>query len=174
MSMAVQIHINAADKLRLFQLLADFPRETYRGMGRAGAAIRGKMRKLMKSGGGADGVETFAPHDAVTSQKFGAHKLGGRLAQSHMIQMYKNSKASTTIGFISAMSGLAKMFQESEVRPFEIGEKRFLHRMGVNIVPDTYDRPARDMVEPFAKHYESDFIKWAIRNTEKILQKAGK
>jgi hypothetical protein len=174
MSMAVQIHINAADKLRLFQLLADFPRETYRGMGRAGAAIRGKMRKLMRSGGGADGVEKFAPHDPVTSAKYGAGKLGGVLRNSYMIQMYKNGKASTTIGFISKMAGLAKMFQESETRPFEIGEKRFLHRMGVNTVPDTYDRPARDMVEPFAKHYESDFIKWAIRNTEKILEKAGK
>jgi hypothetical protein len=40
--------------------------------------------------------------------------------------------------------------------------------------PASYNRPARNMVEPFAKHYEKDFLRYAIDMTEKLLSGARK
>ena len=169
------VTISALDKARLLNLLTTFPRETYRGLGRAGAAIRAKMRELMRSAGGSEGVEKFRPHSEWTIALHGDdRKLGGKLAESSAIQMYRNNKAALSIGFISKLALWAEMFQEKEDRATTVDERRRLHRLGFKNVPQTYNRPARDLVDPFATHYNSDFVKWAIRNTEKILFQAGK
>ena len=172
--MAFTVHVNAADKARLFSLMVNFPRETYRGLGRSGATIRSKMRKLMSASGGTDGVHKFAAKDAWTGVIHPGRKLGGILSKAHAIQMKKEGKASITIGFLSALEPWAKAFQEKETRPMSAGERHMFHKLGFALVPNTYARPARDMVEPFGLHYQSDLLKWAIRNTEKILAKAGK
>lgn len=128
----------------------------------------------MASGGGRDGVGKFPAKDNWTIVAHPGRKLGGVLSKPHAIQMKKEGKSSITIGFLSALEPWAKAFQEKETRPMETAERRIFHKLGFAIVPDTYNRPARDMVEPFGAHYQSDLLKWAIRNTEKILAKAGK
>lgn len=170
--MSFSVSINFADKARLLALLTSFPRETYRGFGRAGAAIRTKLRKLMRMGGGADGVDAFKDRNEWTVALHPDRKLGGKLAQSSAIQMFRENKTTLTVGFVSGLKPYAEPFQEAESRATTPQERHIFHKLGFKTVPSIYNRPARRLIEPFGVHYQTDFLKWAIRNTEKIL--AGK
>jgi hypothetical protein len=171
--MTFNLKINTIDAARLMRLLVSFPRETYRGLGRAGAAIRSKMRKLMRRGGGSDGVSKFRPLNYLTTGVHPGRPMGGKLSQPSAIQMYRQGKGALVIGFVSALVGWAKPFQESENRAFTKGERYFFHKYGLQ-TPERYVRPARNMVEPFAEYYRKEFVEWALKATNKILMKAGK
>ena len=62
----IEAKVEGADLRKLARLSRRFPRAVYKGMGRAGAVMRGKLRKVMRSGGGVEGVPKFAALDPVT------------------------------------------------------------------------------------------------------------
>lgn len=165
------MQLDSVDKAKLFAMLLRFPKETYKGLGRAGATIRSRMRKEMKSEGGIK-VPKFYAMDNITQTTSRTGKLGGVLANPSSIQMYKQGKAMMTIGFLSALASYARPFQEEESRPFTQGERIYLRGFGNRLTDgDMYIRPERNLIEPFAKAHEKEFLKWALRNTEKILAK---
>jgi hypothetical protein len=171
--MATGIELTAESKAKLLYLLTMFPRETYRGLGRSASIIRGKLRKIMRKAGGVEGVDKFEPHNALTALLHPGREIGGMLAKSHAIQMYKNGKDAFTIGFISPLKKYAMNLQTSEKRPMERAERSMLYRKRVEKPLPDYDRPARDVIQSFTHRYSREFVQWTIRNTEKILQKAG-
>lgn len=171
--MTIGLTVDYADQAKLLRFMVMFPRETYRGIGRAGATIRSKLRKLMRKGGGSDGVDKFKPHALYTQILHPQRKLGGKLAETTAIQMYKQGKAKMTIGFVSGLASWARPFQEKESRPFSDGERKYMHKFGLSAMSG-YVRPARNLIEPFTVNYSHEFMKWAIRNTEKIIEKAAK
>lgn len=165
---------------RLLALQRRFPRETYRGIGRAASTIRSKMRKVMKVGGGIEGVPKFDGLDEITEElraqglvkRSVPNTVGGKLSEPSAIQMFKNGKGRFQVGFVTGLEPYAKMFQTSNVRQLKRSEAILFHRAGYRGA-SVYDRPARPVVEPFAERMGRDLTKWAIRNTEKILEKAA-
>jgi len=170
----MKMELDAASKAKLLYLLTAFPRETYRGLGRSASIIRGKIRKVMRKGGGIEGVAGFEPHSELTKVLHGNRKIGGMLAKSSAIQMYKNGKNAFTIGFISPLQQYAMDFQTAESRPMEKQERNLFYRKGVEKPLPEYNRPNRDVIQSFAHKYSGEFVRWTIRNTEKILEKAGR
>ena len=170
----IAVELSKKEMRKLARLSTRFPRETYRGIGRAGATGKARLKKVMRVGGGVHGVPTFAPLDSDTeelSERKGDsnYKIGGKLAEGYAIQMYKNGKGAFTIGFLSAFEPYARPFQEDEVRPLVQGEL-FYFRYS-ELESTIYARPARPVIAPFADQLGPDLLRWALRNTEKILEK---
>jgi len=171
------VTINKSDSRRLRQLAKRFPKETYKGVGRAGAALRGQLRKIMRVGGGVHGVPKFEERDPVTEDLAELknpvpEKLGGRLSKKEAIQMFSRTKGGFTVGFLSALEPWARAFQVEEARVMTEAERfRFL-RAGHD--DSIYHRPARPVMEPFQVEARKNVLKWAIRNTEKIMEQAKK
>lgn len=180
-SVAQSLFLNPVDLFRLRSLAKRFPRETYRGIGRAGSMLRGKMRKVMRKGGGIEGVKQFAPLSEVTLQarrkgKKGrvSKKAGGQLAKASSIQMFRTGKGRFQVGFISALEALATIFQTAEQRAMEPKEKRWLSlAAGIRGV-QLYNRPARDLVRSMGPKAARDLTRNALEQTKKILKKAAK
>lgn len=173
----MNIKVNGSDMRRLMALSVRFPRAVYKGLGRAGAVYRGKLRKVMRSGGGTEGVPKFASLDPATlkvRRAYGSRvrKIGGSLAKASSIQMYRNSKAEFVVGFISALEPYARMIQTKETRSLARGEKLRIVRAGG--VASGYNRPARDIIKPFSKGAGRDLARLALKLTNKILEKAAK
>ena len=55
----IDVTINKKDDAALKKLAKRFPKETYKGLGRAGATMRARLRKVMRLGGGVHGVPKF-------------------------------------------------------------------------------------------------------------------
>jgi hypothetical protein len=136
--------------------------------------MRGKLRKVMRSGGGVEGVPRFGSLDPITlkaRRAFGSRirKIGGELAKSSAIQMYRNSKSEFVVGFVSALEPYARMIQTAESRTMTRNEKLRFRRAG--IVPSNYNRPAREIIAPFSKTAGRDLGRLALKLTNKILEK---
>ncbi len=167
--------LDKADMRKLARLAARFPKETRKGMGRAGSTLRAKLRKVMRVGGGIEGVPKFDPRDPDTVElgelknNF-SNKLGGKLAVSSAIQMFNKTRGGFTIGFLSSLEPYARAFQSAETRVLAGGELKFFRV--ADVYSDFYHRPARPVIAPFERGAKADLVKWALRNTEKILKKA--
>ena len=173
----ITMALDKRSSLMLKRLSQRFPRQTYKGMGRAAASVRAKLRKVMRNGGGIEGVPEFNPADPDTdtlNEYFGREerKLGGKLTMSSAIQMFRNGRGNLTIGFITPLEAYARMFQTEDNRPLSEGE-RLIYRNAM-VDSDSYNRPARPILEPFSKAIRRDFLRWTIRATQKILQKEAK
>lgn len=172
----IEMRLDKDGMKRLARLSRRFPKETRRGMGRAGASLRGKLRKVMRTGGGLDGVPQFEPRDPDTfelgeSKSEFSNKLGGKLAKAFAIQMFNKTKSGFTVGFLTALEPYARAFQVAETRTLTLGEKIYFARAGITDA-DLYHRPARPVIFPFQRAARRDLVAWAIRNTEKILAEA--
>ena len=99
-----------------------------------------------------------------------SERLGGKLAESFAIQMFSKTKQGFTVGFLTALEPWARAFQVSETRTMEWREKLYYLRAGIE--RDIYQRPARPVIDPFSETAQKDLIRWAVRHTEKILEKA--
>jgi hypothetical protein len=178
--MIEDIKISGSGARALKSLSKDFPRETYRGIGRAGASVRAKLRKVMRSGGGVEDVPKFSPLAEETivlkrisrRKKSRINKPGGVLTKASSIQMFNKRRGGFTVGFISALEPYARTFQEQEFRVLTDGEKRF-YRIH-DLLTSTYSRPARVVLKPFTRAVEKDLVAWAIRATEKLIEKKSK
>jgi hypothetical protein len=175
--MISDISYDKRDTNRLAKLAKRFPKETRKGIGRAGATLRSQMRKVMRVGGGIHGVPAFEGRDPATEDLAELknpvpEKLGGKLAKSAAIQMFSKTKEGFTVGFLSALEPWARAFQVAETRTMTTLEKIRFIRAGHD---DTvYHRPARPVVDPFSRGARRQLLVWAVRNTEKILAEASK
>jgi hypothetical protein len=152
-----------------------FPGEMRAALGRAGAAYRGRMRKIMRTGGGQYGVPKFRPLAALTLLLSSPHKIGGVLANSSAIQMY-NSGGRVTIGWISSLVKYASAIQDPESREKTAAERRHLHvvlgRRQWNdpaMIASPYNRPARPVMAPFAAAHRLEFPRWIEGAAGKLL-----
>lgn len=170
----IKMEIDKKQSRKLQRLAATFPRETYRGIGRAMASVRGKMRKVMRSGGGVEGVPKFAERDPDTEElaEFfdrDSRKTGGELAKTHAIQIYRNGKGNVEVGFLSALAAYARSFQTEDNHPLSEAEKRLFRVAGVD--SELYTRPARPVIEPFSKAIRGEIVRMSLGAVEKILKK---
>lgn len=167
------VELDKRDMRKLAKMARNFPKEFRRAKGRAGSAMRGKMRKVMRVGGGIENVPKFRSMSEVTvalksRKRNTVKKLGGKLTKAFAIQMFEKTKDGFSIGFLTAMEPYARAFQTGENRTLTKGEKGFMRNFGVKN-QTTYNRPKRPVVDPFSRGAIKDLAVWTMRNVEKVL-----
>ncbi|MEI8164754.1 MAG: hypothetical protein WCG26_00180 [Chloroflexales bacterium] len=112
---------------RMKELSRLFPAEMRAALGRAGAAYRSRLRRVMAVGGGQFGVPPLAPLAALSLELRKRRTIGGELAKSSAIQMYANGGV-MVVGWITALNKWASSIQDSESRSMSSQEKHFLYQ----------------------------------------------
>jgi hypothetical protein len=168
------VEIDPSDYARLNSMIKQFPRETYKAIGRVGSTVRGKMRAVMRSGGGVNGVPVFAglSKDTLLRRKrFGGYrgkKPGGILRKSFAIQMFRKGKGALQIGFVDGLRPYAEEFQKSQARQMEKAERRMFYIAGAD-KGIMYNRPARPVLVPFTRYIRPFISGWLTGAMDKIL-----
>lgn len=139
--------------------------------GRAISGIKSKLRKVMKSGGGVEGVPKFKDFEDFTKElrvlRGRSGPMGGVLAKDRCITAWK-CNGSQYIGWPDGMADVAHKFQEGRGGP--IAEKWFAdsewrqawHRRGIKDVPRAYVHNERMVIEPYFVDYIKRYLdEWA-------------
>lgn len=166
----VIVRVDRETSAQLRTLAQMFPRQVYQGMGRAGAAMRGKLRRAMKNSGG-EGVPQLASLSMISRQLRDRTIPGGRLVYPEKIQMYKRGRSALTVGFISPVARYAEELQEPETRAYAKHERAYMHRRLGGAIPTQYSRPARPIITPFAVEQNQHFSKWVLGAAVKCIEK---
>lgn len=153
----VKVELTRDSRRRLHRLEKQFPRTMYAAFGAAAKHAKNMFAKAMRMGGGAYGVPKMAPHHEISRILRPGQRMGGVLADKRRIVMYKIDADTQYIGWPDALAKWASRFQESETRTFAPGTRRWMHTRGVRVVPQTYQRPERDVVESFARHLAGEW-----------------
>jgi len=138
--------------------------------GRACSALRGKLRKIMASAGGVEGVPKFKDFEDFTKElrsKTGrSSPMGGVLADKSRIVAYKRN-GWQVIGWPDSLAEWAVNFQDgigsAAYDPFRNDADRHAwHRLGIRDIPRAYvHNPRRVLPEPFGSYVDRYLIQWA-------------
>lgn len=143
-----------------------------RAYGRAASAIRAKLRKVMRVGGGVEGVPKFKDFEEFTKELralrgTSSQPMGGILAESQNIMMYKKNGAQI-IGWPDSMMEWSAKFQEgladsyAESRFADPDWRRHWHFMGIRDVPRAYVHNERMVISPWFIDYVRKYLdEWA-------------
>lgn len=139
--------------------------------GRAISGIKSKLRKVMKSGGGVEGVPKFKDFEDFTKElralRGKSEPMGGVLAESRCITAWK-CNGGQCIGWPDKMADVAHKFQEGRGGPS--AEKWFTdsqwrqawHRRGIKDIPRAYVHNERMVIEPYFVDYIKRYLdEWA-------------
>jgi hypothetical protein len=130
MSLGVQISMSPTDAAERVKALAQlFPAEIRKASARAGAAYRGRMRAIMRAGGGIHGVPRFAPLSQLSIALRGRHLPGGKLAAPAAIQLRAFSAGGFQVGWLSALDGWGVPFQESQTGTIDKESRHAMHKI---------------------------------------------
>lgn len=156
-----------------------FPKETYRAIGQVGSTLRSRMRKVTGKAGGMFGVDPMKPHNQFTIFLHGERPIGGQISKPHAIQMYRAGSGKLVVGYVSGITSWAKALQTREVRPTTVKERAMFHRrIGKRkneiATPATYDRPERNVIEPFVQFHKELIPEWIMGALEKMMLKTLK
>ena len=143
--------------------------------GRAASGCRAQIRRVMKIGGGEYGVPKFRPYNPFTLQlhpSWNKHRIGGILAESGAIVMYKKSGVQY-VGWPDYLHDTADKFQEG--RGGEEAEKYFTdsqwrhnwHRRGLDEIPRAYVHNPRQVLSHYAERLDRNLGEFK----EKVLKK---
>ncbi len=143
-------------------------------LGSIGRVIKTRFLKTMKSQGGQFGVDQFQPWAPLTWRlRMGATnragQMGGKLGEKYAIQMFKKGQ-SVTVGWISAFTKYIDAFQSAEASAFTKAMRYQFHREGLHEI-GSYNRPARQLVDPFASFLTPKVADWISSMLEKELKK---
>lgn len=153
----VKVELTRDSRRRLHRLEKQFPRTMRAAFGAAAKRAHSRFAKVMRSAGGVYGVAKMAPHHEISTTLRPSQKMGGVLAEKWRIVMYKIDADTQYVGWPDALAKWAVNFQTAETKTFTPGTRQWLHRKGVRVVPQTYQRPERDVVESFARHLAGEW-----------------
>ncbi len=161
-----------------FKTLEDWARKTAqdeaklweRAYAAACKGLRIKFQKVIRSGGGVEGVPKFKDFDAFTKslmEKRGRdYPLGGLLTLKRNIGAWK-SNGYQYIGWKDYIKDYAVKFQDGgtpddDRKLTEPGFRQTFHRMGVHDIPTTYAHNERAVLpEPFGSYVDRYLDEWA-------------
>lgn len=170
----LDIHADPKCAAQFKQLSAQFPNEMRRANGRAASIVRGKLRSVMKSGGGTNGVPGFVSLHALTvTLRNGRTDAGGKLADSRSIVMFRRGNAQV-VGWPGSLAGFASAFQESQTREMVKDEICHLYRNSGwthDRIDRTFARPARPVVDPLMRGVSKDYPRWVMGAATKLINK---
>ena len=172
--MAIKLDATGDTRRLLARYERTFPK-TARGAHNAVASrVQNRFRKVMRQGGGCDGVPKFAPVGALTAALHPAvNHPGGVLAEKQLIVKYKKADA-WYIGWVdahgkspaSALAQWASRFQSAVSYPWHPDHKRYLGIMAKRgaaavsgLMGAEYRNPARPVVEPLSETVARDYPK---------------
>lgn len=153
----IKVDLTAQSRATLRSLEKEFPRTMRAAFGAAAKRARKRFIKVMRRAGGVYGVPQMAPHHEISSILRPSQKMGGVLAEADRIVMFKVDPDTQYIGWPDALAKWAVKFQTAETKVFTPGTRQWMHRKGVRVVPITYQRPERDVVESFAANLAGDW-----------------
>ena len=138
-----------------------------RSYGRAIRNIKSKFSKVIRKGGGVEGVPKFKSFEAFTNELRAATgrttPMGGVLANKANIIAYKRGNTQY-IGWPDRLAEWAVKFQDGEPsKDFTDNTWRhYVHKLGVKDIPTTYDsNPRRVLPEPFLSYVRRNLDDWA-------------
>lgn len=171
--MSLNVKLDPASEARLKSLCARFPQFVRRAAGRSASIARARLRRVMRTGGGTDGVPVFAAYDPTTvAWHFGgkvkkSNRLGGTLSSSSSIVMFRRGEEQI-IGWPDYLAPWASAFQNSERYTLTKSQRRLFHTCGRQDVPAEYNRAARPVIAPFVESVRREYRAWFLGNMEKL------
>lgn len=169
---ALELHLDSSQLAQFRRMAVMFPRQANYAMGRVAFNLRSKMRAAMRRGGGTADVPAFAPHHPLTNLLRKPHKLGGVLAESNRIVMFRRG-STQVIGWPDSLSQWGEWFQTAEDRPTTALERRIQHQRtpAGTPIPKAYSRPARPVVDPLVDRNKQHFGRWMLEELTKQIDK---
>ena len=153
----VSVELTRDSRRRLHDMERKFPRTMRAAFGAAATRAQNRLRKVMRQAGGAYGVPTMAPHHEISTYMRPGQKMGGVLADRKVIVKYRIDPDTQFIGWPDGLASWASRFESSDRRPFTDAQRRMFHMRGVRDVPGTYERPERDVIDPFAANLANEW-----------------
>jgi hypothetical protein len=168
--------IQPADTAATFSAFAaQYPGMVRNAFGRAGAALRARLRQAVAAGGGLWGVPAWRLHQSLTVMLSSVHPLGGKLAKPESIQMFQ-AGSEIRIGWMTWTTPYASAFQAEQHKALDNFEKHWMHVIlgargfSQNFVSNSYDRTARPAIDPFAKNQQDLVPAWIMGALEKQMK----
>lgn len=146
----IRVDLSSDSRALLRRLERDCPRTMRAAFGAAATRAQNRLRKAMRRGGGCYGVERMAPHSEISTYLRPGQKMGGVLAERHLIVKYKIDADTQYIGWPDGLTRWASRFQDSDTHPFTEAQRKWMHFRGIKDVPVNYSRPERDVIDSFA------------------------
>lgn len=138
-----------------------------RSYGRAIRNIKSKFGKVIRNGGGVEGVPKFKDFESFTNELRAATgrstPMGGVLANKANIIAYKRGNTQY-IGWPDRLAEWAVKFQDgTPSKDFADNSWRhYVHKLGVKDIPTTYNsNPRRVLPEPFLRYVRRNLDDWA-------------
>ncbi len=156
-SIPVAVTLAPASRRVLRGLEKRFPRTMRAAFGAAATRAQNRLRKVMRQAGGVYGVPRMAAHHEISTYLRPGQKMGGILAEKHVIVKYKVDADTQYIGWPDGLARWASNFQDQATRPFTDGQRRWMHHKGLRDVPTTYQRPERDVIDSFASNLAAEW-----------------
>lgn len=153
----VSVELTRDSRRRLHDMERKFPRTMRAAFGAAATRAQNRLRKVMRQAGGCYGVPTMAPHHEVSTHLRPGQKMGGVLAERHLIVKYRVDVDTQYIGWPDGLAAWASRFQDSDSHPFTPAQRKWMHARGIEDVPFTYSRPTRDVIDSFAAHLANEW-----------------
>lgn len=154
------------------RMVSDIPKLWRRAYGRVANALQQKFRKVMRVGGGVEGVPKFRDFEEFTKELrekrgIASRRMGGILANPRNIVKFLRNGAQV-IGWPDSLADWSAKFQEGRTDSYE--ESRFSdpswragkHRLGIRDVPRAYVHNERMVLEPWFIDYARRYLgEWA-------------
>lgn len=152
------------------------PQAVYRGWIAMTTHTANKLRKVIRTGGGSDGVDAFPPKDTTIFRRRGklGSRWGGCLGGNALKKTiaYKARGTVSVVGFapdIKQASAFGESFQTFLGRAWSPGERFYIHkrlRMRTIVVNDKIRQP-RPVIAGFAAYLRA----WFPVETRKTIEK---
>lgn len=164
----------------------DTPRLWHRSFGRACAGLKRQLLKVMKAGGGLEGVPKFRDFEDFTKQirekrGISSRPMGGILTDKGSIVAFKRPNGDQVVGWPDGMEKLVNAFQEglggsvAESWFTDPDLRRSWHRDGYRDIPPSYVHNSRMILRPyFEDHVKKHLDEWAEKNYFKELARQMK
>lgn len=162
----------------LKRLERETPRIMSSAFGRAATASLRMLVSTVKSGGGRNGVAAFPAKCGFTREmeriEGRPSNWFGRVGVRHALNRWR-SNGEQKIGFIDSISGWAEGVQSAARHEITRSQASYFRARGAVDVPTFYDRPAREIIDPFADYLRAGkYAEIVASAAQKILDGKSK
>ena len=172
----MRMRVVGLDRLR--DLARAFPSKARRVWYYIARKYRDELRDAVASQGGLHGVPKWSKPASLTRALRRRNTVGGVLARRENIVMFRRGSAQQ-IGWRSSLAPYAEALQTAERRGWSAHERAKLRaisrkvprmrRLISSALSAGYSRPARPVIEPFARHVQATISARVAERIDKVL-----
>lgn len=162
------VQLSPEARRELATLQRQMPQIYRRAFGFAASVGVKKLRKVIRQGGGSEGVPTFPAKADVTRKLHGKGNWYGKLGKGKVISRWRDGGAQK-IGWVHEAASWVENLQEAESSTFSPAARHWLHKQLGETIPSFYSRPMRRVIDPFAETLNrGEFARWVAGAAENI------